>query len=201
MRNGAGLVTRYRITWIVMLALAIAVTLALVFCRSVIPVPMEDVKPSVQNAAQSEQQYEEEPFADLIVNMTELELSLSSGDGSLKVRIWAREAEKNLTGYSISDGVLQFAMEERSTLMLRVQDAIFTLATGEVEVSGSLVGHITGSSQYFEAQKLTWRQDENLIHTAKVLYRAPSIEVSGEHMNLDLETGVVQFEGAVEAGV
>ena len=201
MRNGAGLVTRYRITWLMLLVLAIAVTLLLIFGRSVTPVASTDVKPSIITKNQPEQQYEEEPFADLIVNMTELELSLSSSDGALKVRIWARQAEKNQAGYAIADGVLQFAMEERSTLLLRVQNAEFAMATGEVAVSGSLVGHITGSSLFFETQELIWRQDENRINTAKVTYRAPNIEVTGERMTLDLETGVVRFEGAVEAGV
>jgi hypothetical protein len=201
MRNGAGFITRYRITWLLMLAAVVAVTLVLVFSRSVPPVSIEDVKPSVYRANKPEPEYQEERFADLIIDMNELEISLSSSDGSLKVRIWAREAVKNQAGYAIADGVLQFAMEERSTLLLRVQDAVFTLATGEVNVSGSLVGHVTGSDQYFEAQKLSWFQDESLIHTDKVTYRAPSIDVSGERMTLDLETGVVRFEGAVKAGV
>jgi hypothetical protein len=117
------------------------------------------------------------------------------------VRIWARQAEKNETGYAIEDGVLQFAMEERSTLMLHVEDATFTAATDIVELSGSLTGHVTGSDQYFEATKLTWKLDSTLVRTDKVVYRAPNIDVSGERMILDLASGEVRFEGQVEAGV
>jgi len=210
MRSGAGIVTSYRLTWLVLLALIVAATLWLALGRRVAPVAPADVKPSIAAPDDLAQQYQEEPFADLIVNMTELELSLSSSDGSLKVRIWARRAEKNETGYAIEDGVLQFALEQRSALLLHVQDAVFTTATDTVEMSGSLVGHVTGSDQFFEATRLTCDLNGTvtdtdevvyLVYTDKVVYRAPNIDVSGERMILELPSGVVKFEGEVEAGV
>jgi hypothetical protein len=218
MRSGAGIVTAYRLTWLVMLAIVVAITLWLALGRRVAPVAPEDVKPSIAKPEALTQEYQEEPFADLIVNMSELELSLSSSDGKMKLRLWATRAEKNETGYAIEDGVLQFAIEERSNLMLHVQDATFTTATDTVELSGSLVGHVMSGTdeenqepdQYFEATKLTWKLDGTTTDTGeivwyvyadKVVYRAPKIDVSGERMILELPSGKVRFEGQVEAGV
>lgn len=193
--------TLYRLGWLGLLVLAVAVTLWLVFGRPAAPVDLADVKPKYASPEAAAPKIQEEPFADLILSMNEMELSLSSSDGSLKVRMWASKAEKNETGYSLEDGVLQFAMEDHNTLMLRVQEATFTTATDTVELSGSLVGHVTGSDQYFEATKLTWNRNETVIHTDKVVYRAPNIDVSGERMTLDFTTGVVSFEGEVQAGI
>jgi len=201
MRSAPGFVTAYRLTWLAMLAIVVAITLWLALGRRVEPVSPEDVRPSIATPVNLTQEYQKEPFADLIVNMSELELSLNSSDGSLKLRIWARKAEKNETGYEIEDGALQFEMAEGSVLELHVQDATFTAATDIVELSGSLTGHVTGSDQYFAATKLTWKLDGTLIRTDKVVYRAPNIDVSGERMTLDLASGEVRFEGQVEAGV
>jgi len=179
------------------------------------PVPPEDVKPSIAPPDRSDIEIQEEPFADLIVNMSELELSLSSSVGELKVLLLAHQAEKNETGYAIEDGKLQFAIEERSTLELRVQDATLTTsdgitATDTLELSGYLVGHVTGSDQYFEATRLTCdlngvkTDSEDVVYyvyTDKVVYRAPSIDVSGERMILELPSGIVKFEGRVEASI
>jgi lipopolysaccharide export system protein LptC len=211
--RGGGIVTRYRLGWLGLVVLAVAATLLLVFGRQVAPVPLEDVKPSIAPPDRSVPEFQEKPFADLIVNMSELELSLSSSDGALKLRIWATKADKTERGYELEDGVLQFAMEERGTLVLRVQEATFTIATDTVELSGSLVGQIMSNDQaddrnrgldnyqYFEATKLIWNLNEDMVHTDKVVYRAPNIDVSGERMTLDLSTRVVTFEGKVEAGV
>jgi hypothetical protein len=214
--SGAGIVTTYRLTWLVLLALVVAATVWLALGRRIVPVPANEVRPTIAAQEEPQQEYRQEPFADLIIEMNEIELSLSSREGSLKLRVWAREAEKNETGYAISDGVLQFAMEERSTLLLHVQDASLATATDTVELSGSLVGHVmdgsqtgevqpdaddTGGDQYFEATRLTWNMNESVIRSDKVVYRAPSIDVSGERMILDLATGGIEFEGKVEAGV
>lgn len=211
--RGGGIVTVYRLGWVGLLALAVVVTIWLAFGRQVALVAPEDVKPSIARSDEPEPEFREEPFAELTVDMYEPELSLSSDDGSLKLQIRAKQAEKNESGYALTDGVLQFAIEERSVLLLWVKDAAFTAATDTVVLSGSLVGRITGSNQdgdqdsdqgnyqYFEATRLTWDRREPVVRTDKVVYRTKNIDVNGERMALNLRTGEVNLEGKVEAGV
>jgi len=198
---GAGAITRYRIIWLAVVAAGVVVTLLIVFGRPFTPVALEDVKSAVREDNPTSQSYSEEKFGQLVANMHELEMSLSSGSGDLRLRVWAEEAVKDKRSYAINNGALQFAMENRNTLLVRVEDARFAEEDQAVKVSGSLTGYITGSNQYFEAKQLSWDMSTNEVRTEKVTYIAPNIQVSGECMCLDMDTGNVRFEGTVEASV
>ncbi|MBN2081576.1 hypothetical protein JW859_05130 [bacterium] len=201
MVNGARAITRYRLIWLAIIVAVVAVTLLAVFARPFTPVAIEDVKSAVREDNPPGKSYSEEKFGQLVANMQELELSLSSGSGDLRLRVWAEQASKDKQTYQITNGALQFAMENHNTLLVRVEDAKFAAEEHAVSVSGSLTGYITGSNQYFEARRLSWDMNTNEVQTEKVMYIAPNIQVSGECMCLDMDTGNVRFEGTVEASV
>lgn len=223
MRNGKALITRYRIGWLLLVALFVIAVVWLVVVSSPAPVAPGDVRSAVQVENPPAQTVQEgtRMLQRLKANMTELQLTVSAGEGQLRLRIWAAAARKDGSRYAIEDGLLQFEMENRDTLLLRVEDAVLqydqraellaaaldslwwlrTPSAGALRVNGSLTGLIVGTDQYFEATGLLWDQLSSQIRTSTVTYRAGGIEVDGERMCLDLVTGEITFEGPVEARV
>ena len=101
----------------------------------------------------------------------------------------------------MAEGVLLFSLPDHDSLLLKLSDSRFSTETGVVEISGTIIGEVLGTGQFFEAEQLHWRLDEKQITANKVVYRGPNIDVSGEKMTLNLATGEVTFAGLVEAGV
>lgn len=223
MRNGKALITRYRISWLLVVGLFVIVVVWLVVVSSPSPVAPGDVRSAVESENPPAQRLksDDEMLERLKANMTELELTVSAGEGQLRLRVWAAAAKKEGSRYEIDDGLLQFEMESRDTLLLRVEDGALEYSThalqlarmleslwwldppptGVLWVNGALTGRIVGTDQYFEATGLIWDQFSGQIRTDTVEYRAGGVEVNGQCMCLDLLTGEINFEGAVEASV
>jgi hypothetical protein len=231
-RNGQALITRYRVRWLLLVALFVIVVAWLVVISRPAPVAPGDVRSAVhsENPPAQRLEGEEEMLERLKANMTELELTVSASEGQLRLRVWAAAARKDETRYEIDDGLLQFEMENRDTLLLRVEDALLTLdprltrmfstldslwwmstpVAGLLRVERSLTGIIierrspgqeAGTNSYFEATGLLWDGIHGMINAGSVTYSAGDIEVNGQSMLLNLRTGEINFEGAVEASL
>ena len=167
MRNGQALITRYRVRWLLLVALFVIVVAWLVVVSSPSPVAPGDVRSAVQSENPPAQRLkgEGEMLERLKADMTELQLTISAGEGQLRLRVWAAAAKKEGTRYEIDDGLLQFEMENRDTLLLRVEDGALEYSahalqlartleslwwmkppsTGVLEVNGALTGLIVGT--------------------------------------------------------
>lgn len=143
----------------------------------------------------------EEQAGPLKVGVSEAQLSLSSGDGQLKMRVWADQALKEGGQFSIDEGALQFTLQDHNTLLLRVSDADYRQESGVAHVSGTLIGSIEGTGQYFLAESLSWDQAQLYVTAEKVRYIGPHVDVTGEKMQIDLATGEVSFLGPVEGAL
>ena len=103
--------------------------------------------------------------------------------------------------YQITSGALQFVLGDKQTLLLRVTDGRYLQAKDIATVSGTLVGYLQGSQQWFTAERVVWDSHGQTLNAETVRYVAPGFEVSGSKMSVDLTTDEVRFEGPVEAGV
>jgi len=222
-RNGQALITRYRIGWLLLVGLFAIVVVWLVVLGSPPPVAPGDVRSAVESENPPAQRLksEDQMLERLKADMTELELTISAGEGQLRLRVWAAAASKDGARYEIDDGLLQFEMESRDTLLLRVEDGALEYSakalelartleslwwmrppqTGVLWVNGARTGRSVGTEQHFETTGLVWDQFTGQIRTATVEYRAGGVAVSGQCMCLDLLTGEINFEGQVEASV
>lgn len=135
------------------------------------------------------------------MNVNNAQITMSSGDGQMKMRMWAESGDKNGDVYGIDQGALQFALESRDTLILKVTDGKFTQKKESAQVEGTLIGYIVGSQQFFSASTLTWDPNGRLVTATRVTFSSPHMEVTGDRMTINLETGEVRFEGPVEAGI
>lgn len=135
------------------------------------------------------------------LGLQDAELSITSGDGSISMTLWADAGSKVGGNYRIKTGALQFAQKGKDTILIRVTDASFVRERGTAKVRGTLTGYIYGSDQYFTAQELYWDKDKSVVTAHAVRYVGPSVDVSGSEMSIDLITKAVRFEGPVEAGI
>lgn len=164
-------------------------------------VPPEEVQsPVVEQGNPPEQiaNKSPEPFK---VDVSAASLTLSSSDGSLQMRVWADQAEKTGSLYKIKDGSLQFMLQNRDTLIVRVTDGSLEYDTQVARVDGQLIGHLIEGNQYFSAERLVWDVNSKQVDIEKVRYIGPSVEVTGRSTRIDLATGEVMFSGPVEAGI
>jgi len=143
----------------------------------------------------------EERMGNVGVDVDGVDFSLSSPDGELILRLWAKQGCKEGKIFALAEGVMMFSLPEHDSLLLKLSDSLFSTETDTVEISGTITGEVLGTGQFFEAQELHWRLDKQQVSANKVIYRGPNIDVSGEQMTLDLATGEIAFEGLVEAGV
>ena len=183
MRTNAGLVTRYRVRWLTIVVAFVGVLVWLVVNHSSSPVDADDVKSAVKEANPPPQTIKQQA-GPLNINTENLELSLSSGDGSLVMRIWAGSARKIGSRYEISNGAMQFVTDESDTVLLQLEDAVYTQDEGVARIEGSIIGHISGSEHYFDARSVEWDITGNLLEAAAVTFRSPIFEVTGDEMPL-----------------
>jgi hypothetical protein len=139
----------------------------------------------------------------LKLSVSGADFTLSSSDGTLKMRVWADKAAKSGGTYDLTEGALEFVLKNHDTLLLRVTDGTFRVESGVAQVSGTLIGHLVSGGQYFSAERVRWDLSSSVVQAERVRYTGPNIEVRGEQMNLDLTTGTgkVEFTGPVEAGI
>ena len=161
----------------------------------------EEVQSTAVPAPNPPKQSIGESAGPLKMDVNQAELSLSSGDGALKMRLWAAKANKLGDYFKIDEGTLQFTMKDRNTLLLKVSDAEYRRERGVATVSGTLIGSIVGTGQYFSADKLSWDQAGHTVSTETVRYVGPHVDVTGQKMRIDMDTGIVTFEGPVEAAI
>ena len=162
--------------------------------------PQEVQSPVIDQANPPEQQVSKRPDP-VNVDVNGASLTLSSSDGSLQMRVWADTAAKQGTNFDIKQGAMQFVMENRDTLLLRVNDASMSTVSNVVKVSGSIVGRLVSGGQFFSANKLRWDQDLKRVEVSEVHYVGPGVEVTGKLMLIDLATSEVTFQGPVKAGI
>jgi hypothetical protein len=200
MGTGLPLVTRYRLRWLLMLAVFIMVVLwVFAYCvQRYIPPNM--VRSEVVEKNQPPQTFER-LTGPLKVTAENLVLTLSSSDGSLHVRFWAEQAGKDGSNLFIENGAVEFIMENREALELLVSNAGCQLESGSATISGTIRGRIASSGQYFEATELSWDQAAKMVYAKSVTYIANNFEVHGQSMQLNLITGEVSFSEGVEVGV
>jgi hypothetical protein len=196
-----GIVTGYRVVWAVLLAGFVALVWWLIATA-----PAERILPGELQSASEDPRAGSSPTIDDTIGATNLslkgaELTVSSSDGKMKLRVRADSGRKERGLYSIEEGSLQFTLGERDTLVLRLNNATYRREAGVVKVAGTLLGHITDGDQYFKAAELSWDQSSNTVRTSEISYVGPGFEVSGEQMSIDLPTGVVHFHGPVEMGI
>jgi len=198
-------ITVYRLTWLALVAVFCFAVWLLLYVMPASPkfseVRLAQMKLIGQDPSLTPEQSIEEQAGPLQLEATGWELSLSNHEGDLLMRIWARKAVKEGDRFSIDEGALQFVTEGRNVLLMRVTDATYQREKDVARVSGTLVGEVTGTYQYFSATELAWDQGTNVVTTSSVRYVGPRIEVRGEEMSVDLRTGNVSFAGPVEAGV
>jgi len=137
----------------------------------------------------------------LRLSVSGADFTLSSSDGTLKMRVWADKAAKSGGAYDLSEGALEFVLQNHDTLLLRVTDGTFRVESGVAQVSGTLIGHLVSGGQYFSAERLTWDQRSHAVQAERVRYTGPNIDVRGDQMSINLETGKAEFTGPVEAGI
>jgi len=200
MGTGLPLVTRYRLRWLLMLAVFIMVVLWVFsnFAQRYIPPIMVRSEVVAKNPPP---QTWKELAGPLKVRAENLVLTLSSSDGSLHVRFWAEQAGKDGRNLSIENGAVEFIMENRNALELLVTNAGCQLESCSACISGTIRGRIAASGQYFEATELSWDQAAKMVYAKSVTYIANNFEVHGQSMQLNLRTGEVSFSEGVEVGV
>jgi hypothetical protein len=203
--NWRNWINPYRLAWLAAVLLFACAVYWLLFLRPRDPASMrvrpEEVQSPVVdqgNPPQQQASKRPEPFS---VDVSGASLTLSSKDGTLQMRVWADEAFKHGTDYSIKEGALQFVLDNRDTMLVRVSDAKMSTVSNIATVSGAIVGQLVDSGQYFSARKLTWDQGGATVIVSEVRYVGPSVEVTGRTMVIDLTSGEVSFEGPVEAGI
>ncbi|MCH7472336.1 hypothetical protein IIA79_05225 [bacterium] len=195
----------YRYAWAVLVVLFGLSVWWVLFKMETGPV-FSDVDPSeVKKSTRSSESQEAQAIAERVeplnMELSKAEFSLSSADGFLIMRVWADKAVKEGGHYTIDQGVMQFALEDRNRLLLKVADATYRVESGVARVTGTLEGYIETGGQYFEAKEVTWDQGTKLVSATTVRYVGPHIEVTGERMSIDLATGIVTFDGPVEASI
>lgn len=193
------LFSRYRLIWATLVFLFVGATILTVWLMTPAPVSPDDIK-----TAQSKNpppQTLEERAAPVNIDLENVEVVLSSSDGSLKMQLWAKKARRDNGALMIIQGALQFEMENRNTMLVMISDGIYSQDDKEAKVNGVLRGKIEESQQYFEASELTWDISGTEIKTQDVNYYSPTIEVTGGCMCLDLKTGEIIFEKTVDAAI
>ena len=200
MGKSSGYITYYRARWLVFVALFVLGALWLVLGYQAPRVSPDDIKSAVKQENPPPQTIQQRA-GPLSLDLGGMDLSLSSSDGSLKMRLWAADAHKTGDRYEISGGAMQFATDSDTTVTLEVDDAVYTQDDGIVRIIGAIKGVISGSEQYFEANEVEWDQSGNTLRTGLVNFRSPFFEVSGSEMSIDLLTGEIRFTGPITAGV
>jgi hypothetical protein len=195
----------YRLFWLAVLLLLGGGTWWLLFISpqadiftQVVPeevksVALDDSNPPAESVGKDE--------GPIKVEISKATLTVASTDGELKMRVWADKAVKNAGVYKLQEGALEFALQNRETLLLRVSDAGFRVEANTARVEGTIIGQIKQSNQFFSAEKLSWNLSSHSVRAERVRYVGPNIEVSGAAMTIDLATGVVEFDGPVQAGI
>lgn len=131
--------------------------------------------------------------------LDEAELSVASPDGSMRLELKAREAEKEGGNYRLKQGQISFREENTDKLELTISDGTYLLESGVAYIEGSLSGRIPGTSQRFEARRLRWSQTSNAVLAEAVRLHGDNFSVSGERMRIQLPDGLIEFEGPVTA--
>lgn len=163
------------------------------------PVSPDDIK--TQQSKNPPPQTLEDRAAPVSIDLENVEVALSSSDGSLKMQLWAKRARREAGDLLIVQGALQFAMENRNTMLVTISDGMYSQDDKQAKVTGELQGRIEESEQYFEANELIWDITGSAITTRDVSYHSPTIEVTGGCMCIDLKTGEIIFEETVDASI
>jgi hypothetical protein len=199
--EGRRRVTGYAVAW-TGLAAGFVVGLWLLLTR----LPAEQLRPGELEPLTRVPNERSGPTIDDELSATDLtlgdaELTVSSSDGKLRMRVLIHTGRKERGLYTIEEGALQFSLGDKETLLLRLNNATYQREAGVARVRGTLVGYIAEGGQYFKAEELAWDRSSSSVTTEEVRYVGPSLEVTGERMRVNLETGVVKFEGPVEVGI
>ena len=122
-------------------------------------------------------------------------------EGDVEMRLWVKTGTRDGSTFKLIEGTMQFLLKDKRTLLLRITDGSFASEEGRVRVEGSITGNVDGTSQYFEARQLVWSEHSNQVETHSVRYIGPYVDVTGDNMIIDVETGQVFFDGPVTAGI
>lgn len=196
---------RYRIFWLTMVAAFAVLVYWLLFVKPAGPEYTEVNPEEVRNTAISDSPEKEPTIGQRVdplqLNAEGAELSISSSDGSLIMRLWAKSAVKKKQVFSLDDGALEFMMNSGTTLLVHVSSCEFRRKEDLITVQGNITGSISGTGQYFSGKRLSWDRNQKFVTADEVTFVGQKIEVHGQKMHINMETSEVTFEGPVEAGV
>lgn len=196
---------RYRIFWLATIAAFAVLIYWLLFIKPAGPEFTQVNPEEVRNTAISDMPEKEPTIGERVdplqLNAEGAELTISSSDGSLIMRLWAKSAVKEKQVFTMDEGALQFVMSSGTTLLVHVGSCEFRRKEDLITVRGDITGSISGTGQYFSGKRLSWDRNENIVSADEVTFVGQNIEVHGQKMHINMETGEVTFEGPVEAGV
>lgn len=156
-------------------------------------------KPAEEEVKDLAESFEDTAPKDILVDNADF--TITGPDGMTQMTIWVEQGTRDGGDFKLVKGTLKLQMENHSSLLLKVTDGLFSSEDGRVRVEGSITGQIYGKQQFFEARKLVWQQDTNIVQTDTVRYIGPFVDVTADSMEFDVQSGEVSFEGPVTAGI
>jgi hypothetical protein len=202
----AGRVTPYMLVW---------VSILLLFSGGVWFVvehaPVGAIKPNEFTSKATTQQGSsgtiDETLSATDIQTKDATWTVNGDSGKITLIAHVDEGLKRRGSYGISNGKLTFLLRSRQTgkdketLVLRIANATYSKEQGVVKVQGTLYGTISEGGHSFLAKEMKWDQAQDLVETAEISYSGPGVAVSGKQMSIDLNTGVVRFDGPVDVGI
>ena len=216
MSHFKGLLNPYRLFWLILVALFGCFMWWWLFLKPQNPVftnitPEEVQRDDLDNLSPPAQSIDERA-GPMSLDVSKANMTISSTNGELEMRVWADKATKDADVTTIKHGALEFILKDRGTLLLEVSDTVLRMDNKEGKVaditaSGNLIGQLlprdrnVQGSQYFSAEELSWDRATTVIVAKRVRYIGPGVQVDGQQMSIDLDTSEVKFEGPVKAGI
>jgi hypothetical protein len=147
------------------------------------------------------QQTPSQPPEPSSVDVSKAEMTIASADGYLKLHLWADSVRKDGGTVQVADGLMQFEMENRDTLLLELTDARYEETDDSLHIAGELRGIVEKEQLQFTAREVEWDRQKNTILARQVVLSGPVVNVTGDEMEFDMLTGIIQFHGPVRAGL
>ncbi|MCB1217514.1 hypothetical protein KDL44_08975 [bacterium] len=207
-----GIVNLYRLSWLALILLfglliwwfvlrsPEAIRLANEFDPdSIKRLPLDKEEQEAQQAAEQTEQ----TFAELApseISVDDADFEITGPDGRTQMKLWVRRGVREGSEFRLEEGAMRLQRDD-SVVLLSVTDGLFASEEGSVRVEGSITGELQGRDMFFESRHLVWDQNGNTVQTDTVRYIGPFVDVTAEHMNLNLVTGEVEFAGPLTAGI
>ena len=199
------LVTSYRIMWVAIPAVFLAVVAYLLFVQPAggrfAEVDRREVRLATDAPDDLGQQHPSQPPEPSQLNVEDAEVTVASADGYLKMHLWADRLAKDGPAYAVEGGLMQFETENGDTLLIEITSADYRTDDDIMTITGELRGIVEREQLQFTAREVVWDQRGNKLLARQVGLAGPVVNVTGQEMELDMLTGIVRFNGQVKAGL